>query len=65
MSVVNVFLEFNVKAPITQNRSGINAFVPDEHVPTLNNRDEDGRGDGKHSNKEKENIANHQNQLPA
>ena len=51
--------------PITQDRAGINACVPDEKSPVLNDRDEDGRGDGKDTNEEKENIASHQNQLPA
>ena len=51
--------------PITQDRAGINACVPDEKPPVLNDRDENGRGDGKDTNEEKENIACHQNQLPA
>ena len=54
-----------MKPPIAQDWTGKNAFVPDEHAPTYDDRDENGRGDGKHANKEKENIANQQNQLPA
>ena len=45
--------------------TGINTLVLDEHIPTPDDRDENGRGDGKDTNKEKENIASHQNQLPA
>ena len=37
----------------------------DEHTPALDDRDKDGRSDGKDTNKEKKNIASHQNQLPA
>ena len=48
-----------------QRVTGINTLVLDEHIPTLDDRDENGRGDGKDTNKEKENIASHQNQLPA
>ena len=54
-----------MKPPIAQDWTGKNAFVPDEHIPALDYRDENGRGDGKHANKEKEDIASHQNQLPA
>ena len=48
-----------------QRSTGIKTLVLDEHIPTLDDRDENGRGDGKDTNKEKENIASHQNQLPA
>ena len=54
-----------MKPPIPQVRTGINASVLNENIPILDDRDENGRGDGKDTNKEKENIANHQNQLPA
>ena len=51
--------------PIIQGKTAIDALVLDKHAPILDDRDENGRGDGKHANKEKENIASHQNQLPA
>ena len=60
-----MFLEFQLKPPIIKVRAGINAFVLDEHIPTPDDWDENSRGDDKHTNKEKENIASHQNQLPA
>ena len=53
-----------MKPPIAQDWTGKNAFVPDKHIPALDYRDENGRGDGKDTNKEKKNIASHQNQLP-
>ena len=48
-----------------QRCAGINTLVLDEHIPTFDDRDENGRGDDKDTNKKKENIASHQNQLPA
>ena len=54
-----------MKPPITQNKTGIDALVPDEHAPTLDDRDENGRGDGNDTNKKKESIASQQNQIPA
>ena len=60
-----MFLEFQLKPPIIKVGAGINAFVSDENSPVLDDRDENGRGDSKDTNKEKENIASHQNQLPA
>ena len=60
-----MFLEFQLKPPIIKVRAGIDAFVLDEHIPTPDDWDENSRGDDKHTNKEKENIASHQNQLPA
>ena len=51
--------------PITEGKCSIKTFVFDEHIPAPDDRDENGRGDDKHTNKEKENIASHQNQLPA
>ena len=50
-----------MKPPIPQDWTGKNAFVPDVHAPIYDDRDENGRGDGKHANKEKEDIASHQN----
>ena len=46
-----------MKRPITQHQTGINAFVLNEHIPTLDDRNENGGGDGEHTNKEKENIS--------
>ena len=40
-----------------QRCAGINTLVLDEHIPTFDDRDENGRGDDKDTNKEKENIA--------
>ena len=58
-------MEFKLKAPFTQIRRGNNSFFLDENIPPFEDRYEYGRCDGKHTDKEKENIASHQNQLPA
>ena len=54
-----------MKSPETQGRTGINALVLDEHIPTLDDRDENGRSDGKYTNKEKEDVAYYQYKSPA
>ena len=60
-----MFLEFKVQPPIPQVRTDDNTFFLDEYIPALDHRDENGWGYGGNTNKEKEDIANHQNQLPA